>query len=66
MPSFRNKIPNYQVWQLSAYVRSMSGLAAPDAAPGRNDDMQGGPPENTRPAEIPGQSVTKKGQAGQK
>jgi cytochrome c oxidase cbb3-type subunit III len=56
MPSFRNKLPNYQVWQLAAYVRSMSGLAAADAAPGRNDDMQSAPPENTRPAQIPGKA----------
>ena len=26
MPSFRGRIPDYQVWQLVAYVRSMSGL----------------------------------------
>ena len=25
MPSFRGKIPDYQVWELVAYVRSMSG-----------------------------------------
>ena len=56
MPSFRNKLPNYQVWQLAAYIRSMSGLVAADAAPGRNDDMQSLPPENTRPAQIPGKA----------
>ena len=27
MPSFRGKIPDYQVWQLAAYVRSLGGLA---------------------------------------
>ena len=27
MPSFRGRIPDAQVWQLVAYVRSMSGLA---------------------------------------
>jgi cytochrome c oxidase cbb3-type subunit 3 len=40
MPSFRGRIPNQQVWQLVAYVRSMSGLLAKDVAPGRSDDMQ--------------------------
>jgi cytochrome c oxidase cbb3-type subunit 3 len=40
MPSFRGKIPNYEVWQLVEYVRSMSGLTRMDARPGRNDDMQ--------------------------
>ncbi|HEX3233199.1 MAG TPA: cytochrome c [Gemmatimonadales bacterium] len=40
MPSFRHRIPDQQVWQLVAYVRSMSGLLAKDVAPGRSDDMQ--------------------------
>src|SRR4051812_6198905 len=40
MPSFRGKISNDQVWQLVAYVRSMSGLLRKDVASGRNDDMQ--------------------------
>src|SRR3954463_3176762 len=26
MPSFRGKIPDYQIWQISAYVRSLGGL----------------------------------------
>ena len=42
MPSFRGKLPDYQVWQLAAYVRSLSGQAPKDAAPGRDDDMQDG------------------------
>jgi cytochrome c oxidase cbb3-type subunit 3 len=47
MPAFGSKIPAYQVRQLSAYVRSMSGLVSKDAAPGRDDDMQSSPPENS-------------------
>lgn len=39
MPSFREKIPDSQVWQLAAYVRSMSGQLRKDIEPGRNDDM---------------------------
>ncbi len=39
MPSFRGKIPDYQVWQLVAYVRSLSGLLQKDVAPGRDDHM---------------------------
>jgi cytochrome c oxidase cbb3-type subunit 3 len=39
MPSFRNKISDYQVWELSAYVRSLSGQVRKDVAPGRSDDM---------------------------
>src|SRR5919199_1094602 len=26
MPSFRGRIPDHQVWEIAAYVRSMSGL----------------------------------------
>jgi len=40
MPSFRNRIVPQQVWQIVAYVRSMSGLLPKDVAPGRSDDMQ--------------------------
>jgi cytochrome c oxidase cbb3-type subunit 3 len=41
MPSFRHKIPDSQVWQIAAYVRSMSGQLRKDIAPGRSDDMSG-------------------------
>jgi cytochrome c oxidase cbb3-type subunit 3 len=37
MPSFGARIPEYQVWELVAYLRSMSGLIPTNAAPGRND-----------------------------
>jgi cytochrome c oxidase cbb3-type subunit 3 len=48
MPAFRGKLPDYQVWQISAYIRSMSGLAASrDAAPGRDDHMNVKIPENS-------------------
>jgi cytochrome c oxidase cbb3-type subunit 3 len=53
MPSFRNKLPDYQVWQLAAYVRSMSGQAPKDAAPGRDDDLQMKTPENSTHTEKP-------------
>jgi len=46
MPSFGGHIPDEQVWQLVAYVRSMSGLAPQDAAPSRNDDIQAKKSEN--------------------
>jgi cytochrome c oxidase cbb3-type subunit 3 len=39
MPSFRHKIPDSQVWQIVAYVRSMSGQLRKDVAPNRSDDM---------------------------
>lgn len=39
MPSFRGKLSNSQVWQLVAYVRSLSGLGRHDVRGGRGDDM---------------------------
>jgi cytochrome c oxidase cbb3-type subunit 3 len=53
MPSFREKIPDYQVWQIVAYVRSMSGLTNPNAAPARSDHMWYKQPENSEPATLP-------------
>jgi cytochrome c oxidase cbb3-type subunit 3 len=53
MPSFRGKLPDYQIWQLAAYVRSLSGLTPKSAAPGRDDDMQIKEPENSREKEAP-------------
>ena len=46
MPSFRGRIPDFQIWQLAAYVRSMSGQLRKDAAPTRDDHLQGRPPES--------------------
>jgi cytochrome c oxidase cbb3-type subunit III len=48
MPSFAGKMPEAHVWQLVAYVRSMSGLVARDAAPGRDDSLAAGEAENRR------------------
>lgn len=55
MPSFGGHIPDEQVWQLVAYVRSMSGLVPQDAAPSRNDEIQAKPSENRM---SPGQPVS--------
>jgi cytochrome c oxidase cbb3-type subunit 3 len=49
MPSFRHKIPDYQVWQLVAYVQSMSGQTPIDASPGRRDHMRPHLPEIITP-----------------
>lgn len=46
MPSFRDKLTDRQLWQIAAYVRSMSGRADKLAAPSRNDDMRTTPPNN--------------------
>jgi len=53
MPSFRGKLPDYQIWQLAAYVRSLSGLTSKNAAPGRDDDMQSREPENSTEKQVP-------------
>jgi cytochrome c oxidase cbb3-type subunit 3 len=46
MPSFGGHIPDNEIWELVAYVRSMSGLVPKDAAPSRNDDIQAKKSEN--------------------
>src|SRR5690349_6609321 len=40
MPAFGARIPKQQVWQLVAYVRSLSGQLSKSAAPNRPDAMQ--------------------------
>jgi cytochrome c oxidase cbb3-type subunit 3 len=39
MPSFRGRVPTQQVWQLVAYVRSLSGQLSKDASPSRSDHL---------------------------
>jgi cytochrome c oxidase cbb3-type subunit 3 len=49
MPAFAGRIPEDQVWQLVAYVRSMSGQLQTDVAPGRSDSLNpGAEPESRR------------------
>lgn len=48
MPAFGTLVPGDQIWQLVAYVQSMSGLVRMDAAPGRADQMQVAEPELLR------------------
>lgn len=57
MPAFGGKIPNQQVWELVAYVRSMSGLLAKDVAPGRSDDMSVRAQEQSTPKARPKQAA---------
>ena len=47
MPSFKDRMPEHIAWQITAYVRSISGLAPFHAAPSRNDHLQTKPAENT-------------------
>jgi cytochrome c oxidase cbb3-type subunit 3 len=55
MPSFAEKIPDYQVWEIAAYVRSMSGLLPSDVAPSRSDHMPASVPESAKEKEHPEQ-----------
>lgn len=53
MPSFRGKVPDDQIWQLAAYVRSMGRNVRKDVAPSRDDAMHPGPSENRQPPGNP-------------
>ncbi len=49
MPAFAGLIPPEQMWQLSAYVRSMSGQGPKAARPGRPDHMRVPSPQEALP-----------------
>lgn len=51
MPSFGGHIPDDQVWQLVAYIRSMSGQLRSDVATARSDSLSPGKPEQRRKEE---------------
>jgi cytochrome c oxidase cbb3-type subunit 3 len=54
MPAFGSRIPNQQVWQLVAYVRSLSGELPKAASPSRPDSMYfGKPPAERQPVPQP-------------
>ena len=53
MPSFRNRIPEYQAWEIVAYVRSMAGLLPPTVAPARSDAMSVKKAESEQPKQRP-------------
>jgi len=46
MPTWKYRLTNQQIWQLVAYVRSLSSLTPKGARPGRNDHM------NVKPAPM--------------
>jgi cytochrome c oxidase cbb3-type subunit 3 len=46
MPAFRDRITEQQVWEIAAYVRSLSGNVDKLAAPSRGDEMRSIPPIN--------------------
>src|SRR5688572_15798925 len=57
MPSFRQKIPDSQVQQIAAYVRSMSGQLRKDVAPTRNDTMNARRSEQRTERKTPQQTT---------
>jgi cytochrome c oxidase cbb3-type subunit 3 len=57
MPSFRQKIPDNQLQQIVAYVRSMSGQLRKDVAPTRNDDMNAHRSEQRTERKTPQQTT---------
>jgi cytochrome c oxidase cbb3-type subunit 3 len=59
MPSFRGKIVDHQIWQIVAYVRSLSGLTNKNAAGGRSDQMKTTQPPGSTPATLPVDAVVK-------
>jgi cytochrome c oxidase cbb3-type subunit III len=56
MPAFGGRIPNDQIWQIVAYVQSLSGLTPQDAASSRDDDMSAKKPEARKERETPKQT----------
>jgi cytochrome c oxidase cbb3-type subunit 3 len=53
MPSFRGKIPEDQIWQIAAYVRSLGGFVASDVAASRHDSMTAHEGEARLPSPSP-------------
>ena len=51
MPSWRSKLREDQIWQLAAYVRSMSGQPSKDAVNSRTDSMSNTAPQTLTPRE---------------
>jgi cytochrome c oxidase cbb3-type subunit 3 len=63
MPSF-SKLPPQQIWQLAAYVRSLSSNIPPNAASSRSDSMASIPPtpQQSPQKPRPGDSTVPTGQ----
>jgi cytochrome c oxidase cbb3-type subunit 3 len=59
MPSFRGRIQPQQLWQLAAFVRSMSGLQPKAPSTGRDDHMQVKVDEQRTPIRTPRASATR-------
>lgn len=53
MPSWKYRLTNKQIWELVAYVRSLSGLTPKGARPARTDHMSVKPAPNQTPNAKP-------------
>jgi cytochrome c oxidase cbb3-type subunit 3 len=53
MPSYGGHIPDDQIWQITAYVRTLSGQEAKPARPTRNDELFPHPSEQAMPRQRP-------------
>jgi cytochrome c oxidase cbb3-type subunit 3 len=49
MPSWRGKLTEDQIWDLAAYVRSLSGLPSKDAVSSRSEEMSSTTPQTLTP-----------------
>ena len=49
MPAWRGKLTEDQIWDLAAYVRSLSGLPSKDAVSSRSEEMSGPTPQTLTP-----------------
>ena len=49
MPSWKGKLTADQIWELAAYVRSLSGLPSKDAVSSRSESMSAGTPQTLTP-----------------
>jgi cytochrome c oxidase cbb3-type subunit 3 len=53
MPSWKGRLTDTQIWQLVAYVRSLSGLTPKSARPNRGDNMMIKPAPSQTPNAKP-------------
>jgi cytochrome c oxidase cbb3-type subunit 3 len=62
MPTFREKIPEDQIWQIAAYVRALGGFVSSDVASSRHDQIYAHPGESRLPS-PPARTSNQTGQA---
>jgi len=57
MPSFKGKLANQQVWEIVAYIRSLSGLSGTSVSSAREDHMYLSPDLQLRKPQKPKNAV---------